>query len=505
MAPPGGRILNLRNHFHRASGPLKVGLVLLASGFMLAGMTYLVPHLPVRELENGQGGPREPILDMASLPAPDLSLLRDPDSGSGPDWGRDESPLTGMLPTCDRLGPLYRPDLGPVQMTIGRRETFYDALVAMGAPHEDIMALVKACKSFRNLSKVRAGEVFRVHLDGDGGLRSLGFDLDEESHVTWVRSGDTFERVDGVYPVQRRLQGVAGSIKVSLYASLQDLDAPLALAAKMNDILGWDIDFKRDLRQGDTFRILYQEVWKDGTLVRTGAIEALEIVNKGRIRHAFHFAGPDGRPGYFDDEGKNLQKQLIRAPLEYSRISSGFSYRRFHPVLKKWMPHLGVDYAAPLGTSVRAAGDGVVVAATRKEGNGRFIQIRHNNSEYETFYLHLSRFAEGIKQGVKVRQGDVIGFVGATGYATGPHLDYRVKRNGKFVNPRELKLPAAHPVSQESLADFQDLTARYGAELAALAPGDVREVAPLGIAGSTLQPEPVVASVGLPEWVRASP
>ena len=404
--------------------------------------------------------------------------------------GPAEDPLPGILATAgysftggllnvsgapvlapEELGPVFRPDEGPVTMRIGRGESFYDALTSRGAAHEDIMELVKTCKSFRNLTKVRHGEAFRVHITPDGGLRSVGFDLDQESWINWVREGDTYARRDGTYPVERILKGIGGTIEISLYTSLQDLGAPLALAAKLNDILGWDVDFTRDLRQGDTFRIIYEEVWKDGKLIRTGAIESAELVNRGKVRRAVRFADAQDSPGYYDPEGNNLQKQLMRAPVEYSRISSGFSYNRFHPVLKRWMPHLGVDYAAPLGTPVRAGGNGTVVAATRKKGNGRYVQIRHTNREYETFYLHLSRFAKGIGKGSQVKQGQVIGYVGATGYATGPHLDYRVKKGGRFVNPRKLKLPAAAPVPEELRLEFAAEVRRYDIALAAVTTG----------------------------------
>ena len=402
----------------------------------------------------GVGGPAELPLAEA-LPAARISqaLAEDPFLPLG-------RPETVIL-SSDELGPVFRRDEGPVEIRIAPGQTFYEALAAREVAHEDIMTLVAAVKDFRNLRSVRKGEVFRIHITSDGGLRSLGFDLDEESHVLFEREGDTYTRQDFTYPVEHRLLAVGGTIDVSLYASLQEVGAPLDLAPKMSDILGWDVDFTRDLRRGDTFRIVYEEMWKDGKRVRIGRILATELVNRGRPRSAYLFTGTDGRPGYYDDQGNNLAKTLMRAPLEYSRISSRFSYRRFHPVLKRWMPHLGVDYAAPLGTPVRAAGDGTVLVAGHKKGNGRYIQIRHTNSEYQTYYLHLSRFAKGIKKGKSVNQGEIIGYVGATGYATGPHLDFRVKRNGKFVNPRKLKLPAAAPVSEDLKSRFAAMTSRF--------------------------------------------
>jgi len=418
---------------------------------------WLVPAsnrvAPAKELADGRGGP----LEMPLPAAPDLSLARN---------GYVLLPAT-VLPATE-LGPLFWRGTAPVTMTIGPNQSFYEALTARGAAHQDIMAVVNDTKEFRDLRKVKSGEIFRVQITADGGLKMLGYDLDEESFLTWIREGDKYVRHDGRYPVQHRLQGVSGTIENSLYASLKSIGAPLSLAPKMNDILGWDIDFQRDLRTGDSFRILYDEVWRDGKRVRTGTIKAVTLTNRGHQQSAFLFTGGD-QPRYYDTSGRNLQKQLLRAPLNYSRISDHFTQRRFHPVLKRWMPHLGVDYAAPLGTPVRAGGDGVIAAATRKKGNGRYIRIRHTNSEYETYYLHLSRFAKGIVPGKTVRQGQVIGYVGATGYATGPHLDYRVKRRGKFVNPRLLKLPAADPVPAPLKTDFDAVAQRYTAALNTLA------------------------------------
>ncbi|MBU8871225.1 MAG: peptidoglycan DD-metalloendopeptidase family protein [Gemmatimonadales bacterium] len=483
----GGWILVAHEKKHRIGKVAVTSLAVAGLCLMILGVAFFpATKAPIRE--NGQGGPSEPSLTVAVA---NLGTFNPLESLSG-------------LPVEQR-GPMFRPDEGPVEMRIGRDQSFYEALIARGGAHEDIMTLVRACRSFRNLKSVRTGELFLVHITPDGGLRSLGFDLDEESFVTWMRDGDTYSRRDGTYPVERCLKGVGGSIRNSLYASLQELDAPLALASKMNDILGWDIDFSRDLREGDTFRILYEEVWKEGKLLRTDAILALEIINRGKVRRAYRFISEDDRPGYYDPDGNNMQKQLMRAPLNYSRISSNFSHNRLHPVLKKWMPHLGVDYAAPLGTPVRAAGDGVVVVAGRKKGNGRYVQIRHTNREYETYYLHFSRFAKGISKGSKVTQGQIIGYVGATGYATGPHLDFRVKRSGRFVNPRKLKLPPAAPVSTDQKDRFSAMSGMYDIALDDLA----EQSGPIAVAPIALFEPPAwnsvdFAAVNLPEMVRAA-
>lgn len=468
-----------------------VAMALIGAVLLVWGVAVNNPGSDEPMAQNGMGGPAE-------LP---LSLVLA--EGSLDLYSSFLKSLSYCVRPTDELGPVARPGDFPQKMTIERGQTFYEALAAQNVGHEDIMAIVKACKSFRNLRSVRAGEVFRIEVREDGGLEALGFDLDQESYVTFVRNGDTYDRVDGTYPVQYHLKAICGTIENSLYASLQKLDAPLALAPKMNDILGWDLDFNRDLRKGDTFRILYEEIHKEGRAIRTGSILGVEIINRGKARQAFQFTTSDGRTHYYNAEGLNLQKQLMRAPLEYSRVSSKFSYRRFHPVLKRWMPHLGVDYAAPLGTPVRAGGDGVVLACTSKKGNGRYIQIRHTNAEYETYYLHLSRYAKGMRKGSKVDQGQIIGYVGATGYATGPHLDYRVKRNGKFVNPRSLKLPAAAPVDAGLMESFQSKTRVYLSVLEDLEmDGQPVEVPPLLMADLDEWTGPVVSTALLPAGIR---
>ncbi|HOX25900.1 MAG TPA: peptidoglycan DD-metalloendopeptidase family protein [Candidatus Krumholzibacteria bacterium] len=380
--------------------------------------------------------------------------------------------LTSALPLVSETPPAVT-ETGPagpalpsrLELRVQRHQTFYDAMSALGVPHEDVMALVKAVKPFRDLRKIRTGELFRVEMSVSNELAAFGFDLDLESWVRYVRQENgAFAQEQGTYPVERRSVGVAGTIQSSLYESLQACGAPVDLAAKINDILGWDLDFSRDARRGDRFRIVYEEVYKDGAFVRAGPILACTYEGGNRDLAAYRYTLPDGKSGYYDRSGRNLQKQLMRAPLNYSRISSGFSYNRRHPVLGRNMPHLGIDYAAPVGTPVWAAGDGVVTELGSKEGNGRYVRIRHTNREYETLYLHFSRFAKGLRRGASVRQGEVIGYVGATGYATGPHLDFRVQKSGKYVNPRTLTLPPSDPIPAAETASY--LAVRQALDLA---------------------------------------
>jgi murein DD-endopeptidase MepM/ murein hydrolase activator NlpD len=442
----------------------------------------------------------------------------------GPDQGVPASAALGAGGPVDRLPPevplvpesepavtetgAAGPALGrAVELTIQPGQVFYEALAKLELPHEDIMALVAAVRPFRDLRKVKQGDRFRVEFSVRGELASFGFDLDLESWVRYRRQEDgSYDQELGSYPVERRTVGISGCITTSLYESLQECGAPLNLAAKMNDVLGWDLDFSRDPRRGDTYRIVYEEVYKDGTFVRTGPILACRYLGAGRDLAAYRYTLRDGKTGYYDGEAKNLQKQLMRAPLNYSRISSGFSSSRKHPVLGRYMPHWGIDYAAPVGTPVWAAGDGTVVDMGRKRGNGRYVHIRHTNREYETYYLHFSRFARGLRSGSKVRQGDVIGYVGATGYATGPHLDFRVKKSGHWVNPRTLRLPPAAPVPEDEQPSFLALRHAYDRALAELSPADPAPAAvtALDAAGPPWWDAREHARLALPPTLRAA-
>ncbi|MFW5837619.1 MAG: M23 family metallopeptidase, partial [Desulfovibrionaceae bacterium] len=226
-----------------------------------------------------------------------------------------------------------------------------------------------------------------------------------------------------------------------------------SLALELADIFAWDVDFCRDLRPGDAFTCLVQKRYRQGTLVGYGPILAAAFVNQGTVFEGFRFPDEDDQPSYFDAKGKSLRKVFLKAPLSFRRISSGFSHRRFHPILKYYRPHTGVDYAAPRGTPVWSVGDGVVVKRGWSKAAGNYIRVRHS-SVYTTQYCHLSRFARGAGKGAKVAQGQVIGYVGSTGYATGPHLDFRMYYRGKPIDPRKVKAPSCDPVPSERMEEF---------------------------------------------------
>lgn len=231
------------------------------------------------------------------------------------------------------------------------------------------------------------------------------------------------------------------------------------------DIFGWDIDFFVDVREGDSFRVLLEDNYKDGKFIYTKRVLAAEFKNQGREYRVFYLKdNDDGIEGYYDSEGRSVRKQFLKSPLRYSRISSSFTNRRLHPILKIYRPHYGIDYAAPKGTPIEAVCDGKVTFAGWKGGYGNCITIQHN-STYLSNYGHLSNFANGIKSGVKVKQGEIIGYVGSTGLATGPHLDFRIAENGEFINPFNLKNVNTRGVSSTCREKFEMIKRELQARL----------------------------------------
>jgi len=230
------------------------------------------------------------------------------------------------------------------------------------------------------------------------------------------------------------------------------------------DIFAWDIDFILDIRQGDSFQALVEKRYREGQPAGYGRILAAEFTNQGTTFQAFLFQDGDRRADYYDASGQSLRKAFLKAPLAFSRISSGFTMHRFHPITKTWKAHPAIDYAAPPGTPIKSVGDGVIIKKGYTRGNGNYVKIRHN-STYETLYLHMKGFAKGIANGRRVAQGQTIGYVGSTGLATGPHLCFRMYKNGTPVNPSRVKAAAAQPVSKARRSEFSALAETLMARL----------------------------------------
>jgi murein DD-endopeptidase MepM/ murein hydrolase activator NlpD len=259
-------------------------------------------------------------------------------------------------------------------------------------------------------------------------------------------------------PVEIRMQHAKGTIDSSLFLAARDAGVTDTLIMNLAGIFAWDIDFVLDIRQGDSFTMVFEEIWQDGAFVRNGEILAAEFNNDGDTFRAVRYADPDGETGYFTPEGLNVKKAFLRAPIAFTpRVTSNFNPNRKHPVLKSVRPHRGVDYGAPRGTPIKAAGDGKVIFRGRKNGYGNTVILQHGGN-ITTLYAHMSKFSSKAKSGSRVKQGQVVGYVGATGTATGNHLHYEYRLNGVHRNPRTVKLPQALPVPTKYKADFMAST-----------------------------------------------
>jgi murein DD-endopeptidase MepM/ murein hydrolase activator NlpD len=307
------------------------------------------------------------------------------------------------------------------------------------------------------LDSLRPGESLRL-MHRDGSLFGLERRLNEAQTLKVVRDASGLKADVLQNPLEGRPRTVHAVIDSSLFEAVEAAGGHDQTAVALADIFGWDIDFVLDIQPGDTFVVSYQELYQDGVYVKDGPILAASFTNKGRQYRAVRYVDPDGNAHYYTPDGRSMHKAFLRAPLEFTRISSGFNSARLHPILNLIRAHKGIDYAAPIGTPVRAAGDGRISYAGLKGGYGNVVEIDHSRG-IMTVYGHLSRFAKGTRVGQHVTQGTVIAYVGMTGLATGPHLHYEYRVNGVFKNPQTVSLPDAEPIDARWRADFESRTA----------------------------------------------
>lgn len=327
-----------------------------------------------------------------------------------------------------------------------------------GISAKDLHALVSSAPLGKRLRNIYPGHQLELRRDDNGNLLHLTYRLGRLETLEFERSGDAFLGNEVLVEPQRVRAYAHGVIEHSLYVASQRAGLSDALAERMANIFQWDIDFILDIRPDDEFHVLYNKHYVDEQFVGFGDILAVEIVNRGKSYRALRYDAEAGDFGYYSPDGRNMRKVFRRSPLEYSRISSNFNLKRVHPLWKSTMPHRGIDYAAPRGTPVMAAGDGKVVVASRTAPNGNFVVIQHGR-RYQTKYLHLSRFGPRIRRGRQVQQGDIIGYVGSTGWSTGPHLHYEFLVDGVHKNPRTVPLPSGQPVPETERQEFAAVAA----------------------------------------------
>jgi murein DD-endopeptidase MepM/ murein hydrolase activator NlpD len=310
----------------------------------------------------------------------------------------------------------------------------------------------------RSLRELRPGTYVSAEVDGDGDLISLAWLSGRDTLVRVAPEGDGYARSESRAPLVARAVMGSAVIQSSLFAASDAAGVPDAIAMQLAEVFGGDIDFYRDLRKGDRFSVVYELYYLGGRAVRSGRVLAAEFVNQGRSYRAVGYGS-----GYYTPEGRNMRKTILRSPLELSRVTSGFGMR-VHPIARTWTAHKGTDYAAAAGTRVRAVGDGVVDFVGERGGYGKVVVLRHQG-QYKSLYAHLSRFPAGLRRGQRVAQNDTIGFVGQTGWATGPHLHYEFQVSGQPRNPRTLAMPSGLPVPEPQMADFLAQAATLGARL----------------------------------------
>lgn len=331
---------------------------------------------------------------------------------------------------------------------IQRGDTLASVLARLQVDDPDAERALRGMREARALYQLVPGRTMRAQTVADGKLIALTH-LAGGTLYSVQRAEDQFRFAQQNAQFETRALMASGEIRSSLFAAADAANLSDAVAIQIADVFSTDIDFHRDLRKGDRFAVVYEAYFHEGRPVRSGRVLAAEFVNQGKTYQAVYFANSDGQGGYYTPDGRNIRKAFLRSPLEFSRISSGFTMARFHPVLKQWRAHKGIDYAAPTGTRVRATGDGVVeFAGFHQGGYGNLVVLRHQ-TKYTTWYGHLSGLAKGIRKGARIAQGDVIGFVGATGLATGPHLHYEFRINDVHQNPLRVVMPSAPPITPD--------------------------------------------------------
>ncbi|MGE0623583.1 MAG: peptidoglycan DD-metalloendopeptidase family protein [Pseudomonadales bacterium] len=384
-----------------------------------------------------------------------------------------EQPLTGPIPESDVSLPLaveMLPEPEPVPALLEKTRVVRsgDSLARIFAsleiPARELKLLEQTKPHGQRLHDIYPGHTFTFTVNGSNEIIKLNYSPSPLETLAFERAGDGFISRDVQREPELQTAYKHATIDSSLFVASQRAGLDDSLTMRLAQIFQWDIDFVLDIRKGDEFYVLFEERYLDDQFIGYGDILAAEFVNQKQSYRAVRYLDTEGRSGYFNPDGKNMRKAFLRAPVEFSRISSNFNLRRKHPLHNRTMPHRGIDYAAPTGTPILAAGDGRIQTASKTAANGNFVVLQHGE-QFVTKYLHLSRFARGVRAGSRVEQGQVIGYVGSTGAATGPHLHYEFLVNGVHMNPRTVKLPDAQPIGSTERLRFSASTTQFFSQL----------------------------------------
>lgn len=352
--------------------------------------------------------------------------------------------------------------------TIKKGDTLFDIFKKCELDLGELFKLREASADIHKLRELSPGQPYKIIINDSSQINEFIYWIDDDTILNVTRTEWGFYAEKKAVEYEKRVQHIGGVIKDNLVSSIEEGRENLMLALQLSDIFAWDIDFTSDIRNGDTFRIVVEGIYLDGEFKKYGDILSAEFINNGETCQAYRFE-VNGKADYYDADGKSLRRTFLKAPLSFRRISSSFSNRRFHPILRIYRPHHGLDYSAPIGTPVSAVGDGTVIFSGYKGQCGKLVIVRHPNS-WKTFYGHLSRIRKDMKIGKKIQQGNVVGYVGSTGLATGPHLHYGMRINNRPVNPLKVKIPQGISIPKTVLAEFRNFKNQMDNRLATIAP-----------------------------------
>lgn len=386
----------------------------------------------------------------------------------------EQSAVVETLP----LSPVAAPATGTPQTfwreeRVQRGETQASLLARLGVEDDAALNYLRTARDVRALSQLVPGRAVSAETTADGRLATLRY-LNGSALMTITRDGESFSAAEQPVELETRIISAAGEIRSSLFAATDKLHVPDAITLQMVDVFSTDIDFHKDLRKNDRFSLVYEMLYDRGEPVRSGRLLSAEFVNQGKTLNVVWFApadagnaGEGGAGSYYTLDGKNIRKAFLRSPLEFSRITSGFTAARFHPILQAWRAHSGVDFAAPIGARIKATADGVVDFAGVQGGYGNVVILRHPK-KITTLYAHMAGFAPGISKGARVQQGDFIGSVGMTGLTTGPHVHYEFRVDNVHQDPLSVAVPVAFPISPEYKQKFLQAAAPHARTMATL-------------------------------------
>jgi murein DD-endopeptidase MepM/ murein hydrolase activator NlpD len=351
------------------------------------------------------------------------------------------------------------------ELTVKSGDSLSRLFKRAGLSAQQLDKVMKSGESAKKLTRIFPKDTIRVLTDDNGELQALRYEIDPETYLMIERENGELAANEYKHNIEKRNAHAQGTIESSLFLAANEAGISENIIMELAGIFGWDIDFALDIRKGDSFKVLYEEIYRNGEKIKDGDILAAEFINDGEVYRAVKYNNPKtDRAEYYTPEGKSMRKEFLRTPVNFTRISSRFTTKRYHPVLHKFRSHKGVDYAAKRGTPIRAAGDGKVVFKGTKGGYGRVVMIQHG-SKYTTVYAHLNSYNKNIGVGKKVKQGQTIAYVGSSGLATGPHLHYEFRVNGVHRNPLTVRLPSSEPIPKSYLASFEQTTAPVLAQL----------------------------------------